>query len=559
MKKINKIKLILPLAALSLSVLSCSDYLDINESPNAGHIESVTPALVLPGAINELFMTEGSEPGGSRLSSMMTLGNVMMNSWATDVHNFGGIFGSEYTLGSVNSGFYSGIWGRIYLYAANLKLVEDYPNADHSQDNYVAIAKVVKAFYMQYIVDLYGDAPYKEAFLRSANTSPKYDDDKEIYKALIGELEAANALIDNNMPNKAAAATDPIFKGDMNKWKAFSNTIKLRMLLRMSNVTGEMATYRDQKLATLAGATFIKDTKTTDLLDITDNVLNNPGYSNGNNDKMNPFISSYRATSSGSSVQLYSNLTASEHLANCLNGNLMNSTESYYTKFNGIVDPRRFRMFSSVTYNGVAQVKGIRQGANSGQPGAPTDNKTLSKLGTGNFAGSTAVTTVGQLITAGNARGGMVMSIAESELLQAEAALRYPAIFSGAEDHFNNAIDASRKWLGADKVAVDAYKVAIASVPGLGLGAGTFNQKIEAIMTQKWLVLTNVNGAEMFIEYNRTGYPITPMAVTSTMPNRPYRLFYPSSEYATNSLNVPNLTTSQVFTKNAATPFWNQN
>lgn len=557
MKKVNKIKLILPLAALSLSVLSCNNYLDINENPNAGHIENVTPAQVLPGALNELYRTQGSEV--TRASSMMTFGNVMMNSWATNVHNFGGVYGAEYTLSGVNNTFYTGIWDRIYLYAANFKLIEDYNNADHSQDNYVAIAKIMKAFYMQYIVDLYGDAPYKEAFLRSANTTPKYDDDKEIYKALISELEAANALIDAGNVNAVAASTDPILKGVMKDWKAFSNTIKLRMLLRMSNVTGDMATYRDQKLATLSGAAFLND-----------NALINPGYSAANNDTMNPFVGSYRATVTGSGTTLFQRTTASEYIANCLNGNLMASSESYYAKFNGIIDPRRFRLFSSVMYQGDLQVKGIRQGANSGDPGAPTDNKTLSSLGTGNFSGSAAVTSVPQLIAAGNAstRGGVIMSLAESKFLQAEAALRYPSLFSDGEGNFQQAIIASATWLGVPipvttpptdmAGAMKPYITAISTRPGLGW-TGTNTQKLEAIMTQKWLALTNVNPAEMYIEYNRTGFPIVPMAVTSTKPNRPYRLMYPVSEYTANSANVPNLTSDQMFVRNQYTPFWNQN
>ncbi|PIF47436.1 SusD-like starch-binding protein associating with outer membrane [Chryseobacterium sp. 52] len=552
MKKLNKIKLILPLAALSLSVLSCNDYLDINESPNAGHIENVTPAQVLPGALNELYRTQGSQVTGP--TSMMTFGNVMMNSWATNVHNFGGVYGAEYTLSGVNNTFYTGIWDRIYLYTANFKLIEDYNNADHSQDNYVAIAKIMKAFYLQYIVDLYGDAPYKEAFLRSANTTPKYDDDKEIYKALIGELETANAIIDAENPNAIAASTDPIFKGAMASWRAFSNTVKLRMLLRMSNVTGDMATYRDQKLATLSGETFINQ-----------EVLINPGYSSANNDRMNPFVSSYRATATGSSTQIFQRTTASEHIANCLNGNLMGGTETYYTKFNGITDPRRFRLFSSVTYQGVAQVKGIRQGANSGDPGAPTDNKTLSALGTGNFAGSTAVATVAELVAAGNTRGGVIMSLAESKFLQSEAALRYPSLFSGGDTNFQQAIVASGIWLGVPASGsltptqvMQAYVTSVSTRPGLGW-TGSNTQKLEAIMTQKWLALTNVNPAEMYIEYNRTGFPVTPLATTSTRPNRPYRLFYPVSEYTANSANVPNVTADQMFTKNATTPFWNQN
>jgi hypothetical protein len=41
---------------------------------------------------------------------------------------------------------------------------------------------------------------------------------------------------------------DVVFKGNVNKWIAFANAIKLRMLIRMSNVTGDMATVRNQQI-----------------------------------------------------------------------------------------------------------------------------------------------------------------------------------------------------------------------------------------------------------------------------------------------------------------------
>ncbi|WP_228453355.1 SusD/RagB family nutrient-binding outer membrane lipoprotein [Chryseobacterium sp. CH1] len=34
---------------------------------------------------------------------------------------------------------------------------------------------------------------------------------------------------------------DIVFRGDTDKWISFANTLKLRYLLRMSNVTGDMA------------------------------------------------------------------------------------------------------------------------------------------------------------------------------------------------------------------------------------------------------------------------------------------------------------------------------
>jgi hypothetical protein len=160
-----------------------------------------------------------------------------------------------------------------------------------------------------------------------------------------------------------------------------------------------------------------------------------------------------------------------------------------------------------------------------------------------------------------NLRGGVLFSKAESNLLQAEAALRWPSIFSfSPATKFDAAILANATWLGTNttNAAWTNYINGIATRPGLGW-TGTDNQKLEAIMTQKWIALTNINPTEMFIEYNRTGYPFTPMATIAQFPNKPYRLVYPNSEYVANSANVPNISSAQVFVKNQFTPFWNQN
>ncbi len=539
----NKFLTTLLVAAMGFTVTSCSnDYLDVNDNPNAVQAEKITPDLIFPGAVSTAYRTQAN--------TMMQFGNLMMNSWAGNTYSFGGPFAREFNLSTVDNTFYTGIWG-LYPRIANFAQIEAYPNADHAQDNYVAMAKIMKAYYMQYIVDLYGDVPYSEAFKGQENMTPRYDNDTDIYKGLITNLEEANALIDAG--NAEDPTADIVFGGDMNKWKAFSNTIKLRMLVRMSNVTGDLATYRNTKLQTLANATFIEEEVTV-----------NPGYTSSNDDQMNPYILTWARTSAGTQVQNYAVVVASEHMANALEGNVI-LNDANYSKFTGLKDPRRTRLFTAVVsvdaggnpFNGL---KGVRQGAVPGQPGAPISNTNTSKLGIGNFAGGAAVASWFDVIDVNNDRGGVLMSRSESDLLQAEAALRWPAIFSGitAQSKFNTAVLSNGTWLGANASQMNTYVTAIASRPGLGW-TGTDTQKIEAIMTQKWIALTNLNPTEMFIEYNRTGYPWTPLAVTAQQPNKPLRLVYPFSEYAANAANVPNISSAQVFVKNQYTPFWNQN
>ncbi|MFP7656204.1 SusD/RagB family nutrient-binding outer membrane lipoprotein [Chryseobacterium proteolyticum] len=399
--KNNKFLTILLVAALGLTATSCSnDYLDVNDNPNAIQAEDITPELMLPGAISTAYRTQAG--------TMVQFGNLMMNSWAGNAYTFTSPFQREFNLNSVDNTFYTGIWG-LYPRIANFDQMEKFANPDHKQDNYIAVAKIMKAYYMQYIVDLYGDAPYSEAFKGQVNTSPVYDNDVDIYKSLISKLEEANALLDAAHPDALPiTAPDIVFKGDMDKWKGFSNTVMLRLLIRMSKVTGDLQTYRNQKLQALAARTSPSNPDQHGGF-IESEVTVNPGYSSGNDDQMNPYVLTWARTSANTSVQNYSFIVVSEHMANALEGNvILNSSD--YAKFTGLKDPRRSRLFTNVNSvdangNPFVGLKGIRQGNIPGQPGVPVNNVNTSKLGVGNFT-SAATTSWLTILTNNNARGG---------------------------------------------------------------------------------------------------------------------------------------------------------
>ena len=317
----------------------------------------------------------------------------------------------------------------------------------------------------------------------------------------------------------------------------------------MSKVTGTLATYRDQKLADIASKGFY-----------TDNITENPGYSAASDDQQNPFFNYNIAASTGTRPQNYLLVTASENIAIALNGNPTMDSRPVYQKFNGIVDGRRGRIFTLVTPLSTSpagspkSVEGVRQGATPGQAGAEAGRKP-SSFGPGLFLGNQT----GGTLAVGSARPGMLMSKAEIKFLLAEAAIRYPGLFSNATGNFTDGVNASFAYLGAAAGADAAYLGSIAAIPSLGILNGTTENKIEAIMTQKWIALTGVNPEQSFFDYSRTGYPVTPLPTVAGPAVKPNRLVYPTSEFSTNSANVPNIASADVFTKNQFTPFWNRN
>lgn len=98
-------------------------------------------------------------------------------------------------------------------------------------ENQIAVAKILKAYYFWNLTDRWGDIPYSEALKGQEDFTPIYDSQESIYKDLFTELkEASNMIVTGNLSN------DIIYDGDISKWKKFSNTVRMLMALRLSEV-----------------------------------------------------------------------------------------------------------------------------------------------------------------------------------------------------------------------------------------------------------------------------------------------------------------------------------
>jgi hypothetical protein len=145
MKLLNKY--ILALRFLT-NIVSYSDYLGVNTGPNDPSAEVVCPELILPAAQNGSFAT--------KIGTQNRFGLTLMNQWARDVTNFTRGNVDEYCF-NVTSTFYNGVWNNAYLGTDELQgaITKNSPENIY----FTAIAKILKAHNIQYIVDIYDDAP----------------------------------------------------------------------------------------------------------------------------------------------------------------------------------------------------------------------------------------------------------------------------------------------------------------------------------------------------------------------------------------------------------------
>ena len=124
--------------------------------------------------------------------------------------------------------WYSGPLKNLEEAIANAKNLSDGPLA-----NQKAVAKILKVYFMWFLTDRWGDLPSSESLKGSANYTPKYDKQQDIYNQLFILLDEANAeivLTNGNIKN------DIVYNGDITKWKKLGNTIHMLMALRLSKV-----------------------------------------------------------------------------------------------------------------------------------------------------------------------------------------------------------------------------------------------------------------------------------------------------------------------------------
>jgi hypothetical protein len=122
------------------------------------------------------------------------------------------------------------------LYAGPLKdaqvIIEK--GEESGTPNHVAVGLILRSWMYGVMTDLWGDLPYSEALaLDSEGTStPRYDAQADIYAGLLSDLEQANDLIDPS--DDGFGPTDLLYGGDMEAWRRFANSLRLRFAIRIS-------------------------------------------------------------------------------------------------------------------------------------------------------------------------------------------------------------------------------------------------------------------------------------------------------------------------------------
>ncbi len=233
-----------------LSVISCTkNFKETNTNPNTVPVtrpESLlepaiysvvqgnqTRALRLTHELMQVHVTTINSDEIHRYIIRPSESDYMWNSWYLQLTNFRDMYNGAKTLSVVP--------GQAYYYS------------------YMGIARVMEAWVFSLLTDTYGDVPYTEANQgRNQVYQPKFDTQKAIYDSLFKNLEEANALFARNdtLIPAALKPRDPLFGGDISKWRRFSNSLYLRLLLRASGRPESGAADKIRQIVQTSPATY---------------------------------------------------------------------------------------------------------------------------------------------------------------------------------------------------------------------------------------------------------------------------------------------------------------
>jgi len=213
-------KRLLTIGAALLMMTACTNnFEEINTNPNE---PNVVPAEFLLTHAQESILDQ-IYGGFDNQRIGMTLAQYWSQNQYTEESRF------QYRAGTNNT-----TWNTIYTGINNLQEIIRINEARTAgrNENEIAVARIMKAWTYHFLTDVYGDIPYNEAInIAGGVVAPAYTPQPEIYQDLLKELTEASAQI--NPAEAGFGSGDLVYGGDLEKWRKFANSLKMRVAIRM--------------------------------------------------------------------------------------------------------------------------------------------------------------------------------------------------------------------------------------------------------------------------------------------------------------------------------------
>ncbi len=495
---------------------------DILQKRNA--LESATPDLLLSSVIQQSAFAYQYEGGVGNRQLSATV-QYMQGNRSSDNNIYKGF-------PKPNSDLY-GITAPIKLVQASINSVQKL-----GLKGYEGIFLIFKSLLWSTATDLYGDIYYTEGLRgQEGILFPKFDEQKDIYPALIQNLKDAAQLLTESTES-IDKTYDILYAGDKAKWIKFANSLQLRLLMRASknlpNAAAQIAA-----VAALPLISSVGDNASIPYLD-GDRTYNWPLSYDAYSDNFQIFrpsktlVDTLKALNDNRlyvwvaplekpwvNVKAYDGYTQT---TTDPNGFTYTSTAEYIDRSKaGIAAAAHFIVDSLTLYAGYTAGMYENVLAANGNYDFPTTifNYKISKFS--------------KLLNAKAhplLKACMIQSD-EVEFLLAEAAVKGYISAGSAEAHYKSGVTLANSRWGVT-ITGGYFDNASAKFPA----AGSNDQKLAKIALQKWLGHF-LMGVEAYVDHRRTRLPAIELngELINGLHPFPLRFRYPSTEMADNAAN----------------------
>ncbi len=476
---------------MGLSLLSsCKDFLDVNVDPDS--VLDAPIEQLLTSATTSVGFSSGSDL--NRFSALLAQQFSGQGQGATTQPQ-------EYERYNIQGSDLNNAWNLMYSTTlSDLELVIQ-KAATEGSPHYAGVAKILKVYTFQLIVDAWGKAPFTQALRFTDNTSPAFDDGEAIYSGLDRLLTEAIADLNATTSVKSPGTNSTIFAGTFAtskpRWEKLANTLKLRLLIHQSKKDRAGTV---QKISSLVGSGVFME-------------------SNADNFQM-PFFNVARNQNPIHQFELD-------------RGNQIFPNATLVDLMNVRSDPRRSRYFTPFPFT-----RPFETASFTGAKGGDAASFKYSRMHTylrGDTTNANAVVAGadGSITNTAYTYSGTapirMLTFAEYNFIRAEAAV-YGAP-GDAEMFFQAGIRASMTATGVPTAQIDTY------IAANGALAGTDDEKVRKIIEEKFIANYGVV-MEPWSDLRRTGYPAITIPTNALVPELPRSLFYPQSEIDLNP-NAP--------------------
>ena len=451
-----------------------------------------------------------------------------MYTWDNIFAKYAQTVGYKNNSGSVyyyNEGYTADRWNNFYNVLAQFRQLQNQYDKESAKDQandklFVDLSEVFVIDHLSQMVDLFGDVPYSAAGYLGitgdvAGSRPAYDDDVELYKSMLsrlGELYTEISSLGSNMSaitKSGLSQQDFLCGGDVNKWLAYANSLRLRLAVHVA-AQGDLVSTAKAAIQECLGRELIT--------------------SDSNNIEVYPDDDKAWVNSDdfGTSFKDINNV-ASQPMIDAM------------TRVAGENDPRL-----AVLYTPNAEGKYI--GTDRKETNAFQTQHGSSYNGFGDGAWSDRYyASLDSVTFAGNIKFiSPVITAAEVNFLKAECYQQGYASGNAEAAFVAGMIESTKFYYRLNNVSTDSHGYR-GTYPGDAAVTeyaeklwATYTNKLEAIMTAKWTHFGVIQPTQAWTDIRRTGYPAQTYPEdeqaqsVKTLPNR---IKYPSTEAANNAAN----------------------